>query len=450
MTAQIPSLLSVDEVTSRLDEIVLSSPADSTEVVWLERQTSELGHRLRQRAERSIVQRCVVIRVVEGRRVGTYRTGSSDVGELRAAVRQAIAASRATKAGAGPLLFPGASEPEPPSLEIADPAVQRLSHDEATALLERSCGRNIALLSWLAGIVAVGNSRELRRATEATALDLWVRAGRGVEAGAAASSCRRLDRLCPEEVVTRAENRRGTQGRETIAPGEYRLMLSPEATIAIIEALQAGAFTAYSFRSGQSFLQQHMGVQVFDRLFSLVDDATRLDGLPFPFDLEGRSKQPIELVAKGIAKTPALDLGSAAELALAPTGHGLAGDDAQALNLFLEPGELSQEELLAATDEGVWAGHIEHIECPDPLRVRIRARISGARRIHNGRLTASLPDLLWEDSLLRALSSLDGLGRDPIVRAQRDALLGGTSAPAILLSEAPLAPAGPRGSKLVH
>jgi len=440
--AEPSSLLSLDELTSRLDEVVLSSPADGTEVVWIERRTNRIGHRLRQPDEPSVVDRCVVVRVVEGRRVGTYRTGSSDVGELRAAVRQAIAASRAAKAAAAPLLLPGTSEPEPRRLEMADPAVQRLAREDASGLLERSCGRDIALLRWLDGVVAIGNSRELRRATEVTALDLWVRSGRGVEAGSAASSCRWLDRLRPEEVAARARARRGDLGRTTLAPGEYRLLLSPEAMIRVVDTLQANAFTAHSFRSGSSFLQQHMGVQVFDRLFSLVDDATRPDGLPFPFDLEGRSKQSIELVVKGVARTPTLDLGAAAELALAPTAHGLAGDDAQASNLFLEPGDLSEEELVTATGDGVWAGSIEHIECLDSLRVRVRARISGARLVRQGRLAESLPDLVWDDSLLRALSSIGGLGREPIVRAERDALLGGTSAPAVLVTEAPLTPAG--------
>jgi predicted Zn-dependent protease len=213
------------------------------------------------------------------------------------------------------------------------------------------------------------------------------------------------------------------------------VVVSEEAVIDLCRLLNQVAFSAVSYYDGSSFLRQHLGVQVFDRELGLRDDGTDPAGLPFPFDLEGTAKRPFDLILKGIPKTPALDQRQAARLGLPPTASAIAGNDARALNLFLQPGERSLEELLAAADGGVWLGWLHHLESHEPQRVQFRARAGGVRRIRDGRLAEALPDLIWEDSLLRAFSTLLGIGQEPALRANPDGYLGATSAPALTIGE---------------
>ena len=56
------------------------------------------------------------------------------------------------------------------------------------------------------------------------------------------------------------------------------------------------------------------------------------------------------------------------------------------------------------------------------------------RQITDGALGDGLPDLIWEDSLLRALSNLGGIGSSTVVQASHDGYLGGTSAPSLAIT----------------
>ena len=98
-------------------------------------------------------------------------------------------------------------------------------------------------------------------------------------------------------------------------------------------------------------------------------------------------------------------------------------------------GELSEEELLRAADGGLWIGWLDQVECFEPSRVQIRAHARGVRRIREGKLAEGLPDLIWEDSLLRAFSNLLGVGSEPVVRISHDRVLGGISTPALAIAD---------------
>jgi predicted Zn-dependent protease len=212
------------------------------------------------------------------------------------------------------------------------------------------------------------------------------------------------------------------------------VVLSPEATSELIDILNRVAFSAVSYYSGSSFLREHLDVQVFDRSINLRDDADNPSGLSFPFDLEGSPKRPIHLILKGSPKTPALDQRQAAQLGLAPTAHAIGGNDARAMNLFLDTGEVSDPELIRSVDNGLWIGWLDRVECFEPSRVQVRAHARSVRRIENGKLSSAIPDLIWEDSLLRAFSNLVGIGSSPIQRISQDGFLGGISTPSMAFS----------------
>jgi hypothetical protein len=55
--------------------------------------------------------------------------------------------------------------------------------------------------------------------------------------------------------------------------------------------------------------------------------------------------------------------------------------------------------------------------------------------VEGGRLAGGLPELVWEDSLLRLFSRVLAVGGDP-VRLADPAFLGGTSAPMLVVDGA--------------
>ncbi|HVS15596.1 MAG TPA: metallopeptidase TldD-related protein [Thermoanaerobaculia bacterium] len=430
-------------MTSRLDAGVRNSVADETEIIWIEHRRSRVAIGLEAAEAYRVRERTVQVRVVERGRVGCYRTGDTQLGEMDHAVRMALGHARVAPRTQPPPL-PGEEQSLPKRRPMHDRALARLDPEGARRWLRGQCeDQDAAILEWTEGQVVVCNSRGLRRWSRATTVYLQVRSGQGAGAGLATDAARTLDRLGAPGVFARARRRRTGSEVGQGLPTTGALVLAPEATAELVALLNHCSLGAHAYREGGSFLREHTGVQVFDQRLTLRDDGTDASGLPFGYDLEGRSKRAILLVEAGVPRTPALDTWSAAEFGLEPTAHAVGAGEALALNLFLEPGDSSEEQLLRAAGDGVWISRLEGVECYDPLRVLVRARARGVRRIAGGEITHPLPPLIWEDSLLRVFSHLGAVGRTTARRPSSDGLLGGISAPAMLVADAPgLRPGG--------
>lgn len=395
------------------------------------------------RAEaRTARHRTLVARVLERGRVGSHRTGSGEGGEVADAIRQALAQSRIHQPlpGLPHLPAPEAAPAELPPLSC--PEIAALTADGARELLAGLHRQRGALdLQWTLARVAVFNSRGVRRQAEVTSAALQVRMSRLPGGGRAAAASRTLAGLAAAELLETAQQRHATGDAGELPAAPVAALLSGEAAIELVALLNRTALAASAYSDGTSFLREHLGVQVFDRGITIRDDATDPRGLPFPFDLEGTVKKPVDLVLAGTAKTPALDQRQAAQLGLPPTGHSISGNDARAENLFLLPGPESEEELLARADGGIWIGWLDAVAPIEPRRVRFLAHARGVRRIREGRLAEALPDCLWDDSLLRCLSETPRVGSRLARRLGRDGVLGGICAPPVLLSAHGLSPA---------
>jgi predicted Zn-dependent protease len=421
-----------------LERALSHSPADETELVWLEVNHGTASNRGQRIDARTLPERTVLVRVIDRGRVGSHRTGTSEPSEIDTAVRMAIAQSRSRDPLPGLPHLPANDTHMADTPDLYDPELAELDADGARALLARLRRRREAVwLNWSDARVAVFNSRGVRRQMAVTGATFETSLGRRPGGGRAASSSRTLQGLQPERIIERARSRHASGPVGDPPTESVSALLSPEATIQLLDILNRAAFSAISYYRGSSFLRQHLDVQVFDRAIHLRDDGTDSKGLPFPFDFEGTAKRPVDLIFKGSPKTPALDQRQAAQLGLPPTGHAIGGNDARAENLFLLPGETSEDQMLLAADGGIWIGSLEHLECYEPTRVQIRAHARGVRRIERGQLGQSLPDLLWEDGLLRAFSSLLALGAEPVVWSARGGFFGAISAPSMAISAVP-------------
>jgi predicted Zn-dependent protease len=375
-----------------------------------------------------------MVRVLDRGRVGSFRTGIGDPGELENAIRCAMAQSRVREPLAGLPHLPASEAPLTGPTDLHDPAIAALSRRKARSyLMDLPLKQENVRLRWAEARVAVFSSRNVRRQIATTSAGLEVRTGRRPGAGRAEDAGRKLEQLDPPALLDLARSRHATGSVTAHRSGALPAVLSPLAVIDLLNLLSETSFSAKAYYDGTSFLREHINIQVFDRRFNLRDDATDPAGIPFPFDLEGTAKRPVDLILKGAPKTPTLDQRQAAVLGLPPTAHAIGGNNARAENLILQPGESAGEELLTHADDGVWIGWLDAIESLDPRRVHFRARAQGVRRITNGRLAAALPDLIWEDSLLRAFSALSGIGKSPARRLSADGYLGGTCAPALAL-----------------
>jgi PmbA protein len=114
----------------------------------------------------------------------------------------------------------------------------------------------------------------------------------------------------------------------------------------------AGAINGRAVARGTSFLKDRMGQQVFAKGIRIVDNPHRKRGLGSrPFDGEGLPVKRRAVIDDGVLTTWLLDLASARQLKLPPTGHGPHGSTS---NFYLEKGALPPDELIADIKSGLY------------------------------------------------------------------------------------------------
>ncbi|MCC6466890.1 MAG: TldD/PmbA family protein [Alphaproteobacteria bacterium] len=119
----------------------------------------------------------------------------------------------------------------------------------------------------------------------------------------------------------------------------------------------SGAISGPAIARGTSFLKDRLGQAVFASGVTITDDPHRRRGLRSkPFDGEGIANAKRAIVEEGVLTTWLLDLRSARQLKMATTGHaarGIGGPPSPApSNLYLEPGPLAPDQLMADIKEG--------------------------------------------------------------------------------------------------
>jgi len=423
-------LVPVEEMLARLERALASSPADETELVWIEARRSQESNGKRRRDSYEIPERNLLVRVRESGRLGLHRTNASGLSDLENAIRDALGQARLAQPAELPATTSGA-DPLPDLPELADPEIARMSQGRARDLLQRHADRGeIGWLGWAEGRMAVVNSRGLRRATEVTAAWLVASCGRGAGAGRAAAAARSLEDLDPAAVFERARQRHAPGGGPVAEPPDrpVPLALSPEAAAALVELLNREALGSRTF--GDGALSGRLNEPVGPPDITLRDDGTDPRGLPFPFDFLGAAKRPIPLIEAGILRTPAVDERLAAATGCPRTPHLIAPDEALATHLFLQPGEEPDAELLRRAEGGLWVTWLDAPQSFDPAALRFRAHLRGVRRLEGGALGAPVPDLLWEDRLPALLERVLGVGRTTVTAvAAGDPLFGATTAP---------------------
>jgi PmbA protein len=120
-----------------------------------------------------------------------------------------------------------------------------------------------------------------------------------------------------------------------------------------------GAINGASIARGTSFLKDRMGQQIFARGIRIIDDPHRPRGLRSkPFDGEGVANRKRALIEDGVLTSWLLDLRSARQLGLTTTGHAARGTSSppspSATNLYLEPGKVTPEDLMADIRQGFY------------------------------------------------------------------------------------------------
>jgi PmbA protein len=121
----------------------------------------------------------------------------------------------------------------------------------------------------------------------------------------------------------------------------------------------SGAINGTSIARGTSFLKDMIGEQIFNNNVAIIDDPLMQRGLKSRlFDGEGVTVKKCDLVENGILQTWMLNSATARQLDLNVTGHASRSSSSTpgitTSNLYMAPGTLSPQELMADIKDGVY------------------------------------------------------------------------------------------------
>ena len=120
-----------------------------------------------------------------------------------------------------------------------------------------------------------------------------------------------------------------------------------------------GAISGASVARGTSFLKDKMGQKLFQDHVTIIDDPFRPRGLRSkPFDAEGITPAKRNVIDQGVLTGWLMDLRSARQLKLAPTGHASrspgGAPSPSASNFYMAAGKETPEQLIGDIKQGFY------------------------------------------------------------------------------------------------
>ena len=239
------------------------------------------------------------------------------------------------------------------------------------------------------------------------------------------SSARRLADLESPEAIGKEAARRTLRrlGARKVPTQRVPIVFAPEVARSLIGSLFEAASGDSIWRHA-SFLAGKLGTQIAAPALTVIDDNFML--LPTgagafgssPFDGEGLPSLRTGVLKNGVLATYLLNTYSARKLGLKSThnaSRGLAGTPGIGCgNLYLEPGELSQQEIIAQAHTGLFVtslmGFGTNIVTGD------YSRGATGLWIENGQLTHAVEEVTIAGNLADMLMNITAIGNDLVFR----------------------------------
>jgi PmbA protein len=214
------------------------------------------------------------------------------------------------------------------------------------------------------------------------------------------------------EKATRAQN------PTELAPGRYTVIFEPAAVLDLAGFLFYD-FAATAVADKRSCFSGRVGKALFGKNITITDDAYHPHQLGSPFDGEGIPRQKVVLVDRGVVKNLVYSRTSAKRAGTKPTGHGfpLPNEYGEApLNLVIEGGKTSVDQMIASTDRGLLVTRLWYIREVDPYeKVMTGMTRDGLFLVEQGKITGAAKNFRFNQSVLEMLRNVEALG--PATRA---------------------------------
>jgi PmbA protein len=421
-------MLNPDTALDRLDAALAAARAagaDAADALYVGEGATQISVRLGQLEDvgRSEGEE-VGLRVFVGRRSASVSTSDLGTAALVEAAQRAVAMARLAPEDPWAGLAPAdrVAHGLLPDLDLFDPTPVSAEQLKALALAAEDAARAVPGItnsegggaSAGQGVMALATSTGFRgaRASSSFSTSASVVAGEGaaMQRDYAWHSARHLaDLEAADAIGTRA----GTRAVRRLNPAKpasasLPVVFDPRVSASLIGHL-VGAITGSAIARGTSFLKDRLGQRILPAGLHVIDDPLRRRGLRSrAFDGEGLATARTALVDDGVLTTWLMDVASAAQLGLAPTGHASRGTSgppgASTSNLHLEGGSAPPEALIADIADGIYV--TELIGMGVNGLTGDYSRGASGFRIERGEITHAVAELTIAGNLIDMLGRL--------------------------------------------
>lgn len=418
-------MIGKDKLFSIFEKVAKSSKADETEIVYIGSNfglTRFANSTIHQNVNESNAK--VLIRTVLGKKIGVASTNSMVLNDLRATLRNSMEIAKYQRDNKH---FPGLPEPkEYAQFEtFIENTAKYTPKDRARKVKKVFIRTNrrkytaAGSFSTGEGEIAIFNTKGVRCYQPVTNASMNIIAMSKTSSGFSVGLSRKADDIDPVALADVAvEKAFRSQRPKPLKAGDYEVILEPSAIAEAFEWVNYIAFGSKAFSEKTSFLSENIGKKVMDESVSIYDDANDLSGIALPFDFEGVPKQKVFFVEKGVGKGVVYDSISGNKQGVPSTGHAITADNhgegAFALNIFIEPGDKTKEEMISSVERGILVTRFHYINgfIDTPKAVLTGMTRDGTFLIENGKIKHGIRNLRFTDSMLRAFSNVKGISKD--------------------------------------
>ncbi len=363
----------------------------------------------------------VHVRAIIGKKIGVARGNSAEEAQLLDIVAKAVEIARLQKADPG-----FKSLPRKAKYKNFDTVYKRAKHvgpiGRAKAIL------TVINLSKKSGLSASGAFVESGGATLITN-SLGVRAFSQVKSanlstivtgkfgsGFAEQATIGGKDIDATDVAARAVEKATLAGEAIeVVAGEYEVILEPAAVAELLDYVAWFGPNGRSFHEKSSYFEGKMGKKLFDEKLTLIDDPQHGQIYPTGFDYEGFPKKPLPIVVKGRPKGIAYDSYHANKYHKKNTGHALLAPNTWGpvpMHIRIEPGDRELVQSIKGIKKGLLVTRFWYTRIVNTKELILTGMTrDGTFLIEHGKITARVKNLRYTESIIRAFSDIQGIGK---------------------------------------
>lgn len=405
-----------------LKKLVQESPADQTEALLMI-EDSSLARFTPTAIHQHVTERnrTLILRVALGKRIAVVTTNILQPSSVKASLHKAISLAKIQPPHEEFVSLPGPKSV--PKINTFFANIGRLTPErkvkiirEVMTLVKEKGFSASGAFSHGEVELAVVNSLGVEAYQKYSDLFLHLIAQNGKGSGYASFVSRDLDQLQVEPLVKAAVAKASGGDPIQVEPGEYEVILEPEAVRDLLVFLGYLGFHALAVQEGRSFFCNEFGKRMVNEKVTIYDDGLDPQGLQVPFDFEGVPKRKVIFFEEGVAKNVTYDSFTAGREGKESTGHGLIPPNTEGpipINLFMQGEESRLEEMVQSVRRGIYVTRFHYTNVVEPMKAVITGMTrDGTFWIEEGEIKNPIKNLRFTESILKALSRVKAISKE--------------------------------------